>query len=168
MSIGSTGRESARNAILERRIRELERRTDRIPSRWGGGSSTSVYFYVSCLDGNLLFTVAAVNYYGVKRPATAITEVPTLTPSATAGALPDGLSRGLLLANNGTSTTVWIGLRLKPGIWSGGIVVPGAVTYDDYVGAIPNGNAFMSRNKVRVPVTASVDTYADVYNPWRI
>lgn len=156
-------------SMLRTQLQGVESRSRQSWSYPIGSSPTSPQiYYLECGAGNLLFTASAVNYYGLLRPAAAVTEVPTLAPPTGLGAAPDGLSIGVLVSSTGATSNVWIGNRLTPGVWSGGSIVAGSFTYDDYAGALAASNTFISRSIVRVPVTGSVDVYANVYNPWRV
>lgn len=167
LDLGRLARRDPREAELERRIAELEERLRMVPSQFAESYATPARYYLECLDGNLLFTASSVNYYGLSRPSSPITQVPTLVPSSTPGALANGLSRGTLINNDGTTSTVWIGNNITPGVWSGGSIVAGSANYNDYTGYLSNGNTFVSRNRISVPVTGSPGVYATLYNPWR-
>lgn len=115
-------------------------------------------YYLYCQEGNLLTTVGAVNYYGLKQPAASITTVPTIIPSAVAGACPDGLTRAVLVSNTGTLSVVWAGVNLKPG----------AITYTDYTGVLANATPFISRSIVVMPLVSDATVLVPVYLPWRV
>lgn len=115
-------------------------------------------YYLYCQEGNLLTTVGAVNYYGLKQPAASITTVPTVTPSAVAGACPDGLTRAVLVSDSGALTTVWAGVNLKPG----------AIAYTDYTGVLANATPFISRRIVYMPLVSDATVFVRVYLPWRV
>lgn len=171
MSFTSPSRDSAALADANRRMRLLEERVSRLPSRWARGGSSPQVYYLSCGGGNLLVTHAGINFYGLKRPGSNVTAVPTLAPPAigTFGTTPDGLSAATLYdAAAGTSSVVWVGVRMLPGVWSGGVIVAGAVTFDDWSGTLTKETPFLARRAASVPVTGSPDVYATVYNPWSL
>lgn len=152
---------------LEKRVADLERMYSRIPIRQPAGT-VNQYFYLTIKSGNLLQTVGGNNYYGLKRPAAAVTTVPTLVPSVVDGACPDGLSPGSLYTSSGSSSTVWVGVRLQPSYWAGAVLTAGTATWDDYSGTLSWLTPFLSRSFAYVPVSGSPGTYATVYNPWAV
>ena len=152
---------------LQRRLVDAERRLDRVPARWAQAAAPQVY-YLACGRGNFLAALGGSNYYGLKRPGASATAVPTLSPSTVSGALPDGLSAGQIYQDDGTSSAVWIGVRLLPGVWSGASIIAGSVAFDDWTGTLTQDTPFLSRRVASVPVTGSPGAYAKVYNPWSL
>lgn len=146
---------------ITRLRQEVSVRPVRLPPRGGAGGVS--YDLLVIGDGNIVQTVGAIDYYGLKRPSSPVLEVPTLAPSGVAGSEPDGLTIGTL---NGSP--VWVGLRLQPNVWSGGVQVAGTVTLDDFPGDLTQGTPCFGRSSIQVPVNGSVDVYATVYNPWAV
>jgi hypothetical protein len=139
-------------------LAELRRDTRLIPVRWAAAPAATTY-YLSCDQGNLLSTIATQNYYGLKRPAANVTTVPTVIPSLTPGATPDGLSPARLISATGSSTLVWAGVRLMP---------PSAVLQDDYRGVLTNQSPFLARVIVQLPLATDPTVLVPVYNVWRV
>jgi len=136
-------------------LAELRRDTRLIPARW---ARTATTYYMQMLSGNLLATIATVNYYGLKQPASNITTVPTVVPSTTSGATPDGLSPAYLLNDAGTTTLVWAGVRLSP---------PSGPIYE-YAGVLTRDSAFLARTIVQMPLATDSSVLVPVYSAWRI
>lgn len=140
------------------RLAALERRVKGIPSRFGG-SPTPVYLLVMG-DGNTVATYGAANYYGLKFNTGATpTTVPTATPSTTPGALPDNLSWATLYNDNGTTSTVWAGVRLQPD----GV----GPVHAELLSIVPVNTTIVAFRQVRMQVLAS-GVYVPVYLPGRI
>lgn len=81
----------------------------RIPSRWAGGGPAYPTFLIG--GGNLLLTVGATSLYGIKGTSTAVTEVPTASPSAI-NSYANGLGWGTVL---GGTDLVWICTKTPDG-----------------------------------------------------
>ena len=152
---------------LQRRLADAQRRLDRVPARWAPTAGPQVYYLV-CGSGNFLVALGGLNYYGLKRPSSVVTAVPSLAPPGAAGASADGLSIGTLYSQSGAVTSVWVGARLQPGVWSGASIIAGPVSFDDWTGTLTQATPFLSRSVARLPVTGSPGVYASVYNPWSL
>ncbi len=133
---------------MEAEIRELQREMRGIPSRFAGGSSTTAVDVITMSSGSdTLTSISGVAYRGIAVPASAITSVPSATPSGSSPGLGVGYLRGV---------AVWIAVKVDAGA--------GVVT--DTVAAIPNGQTFTTRKAVDMPVAGGGGIKAKVYLPW--
>lgn len=147
----------ARYDRMAAELAEMRRDTRLVPARWPSNPAT-VYLVIP-QQGNLIQTVNASNFYGLKYPTADVTSVPTLTPTATVGGCPDGLSEALLVSNSGSTSVVWIGTRLKP--------VPANPVVQEMLGSFYFGTPVLCRTIVHMPIGAGPST-APVYVPWRM
>lgn len=130
----------------------------RVPTR--GGSAVKKVYVLQVLNGNLIRTIGATNYHGLKYPAADVTTIISAVPANTAVTCPDGVSPAMLISDTGTQTLTWIGTRLKPGTDPAIIEASGSF----YVGTM-----VLCRTIVAMPVAgSSPTTYGNVYVPWRI
>ena len=131
---------------MRREIAELREQTRLIPARWAGKLSVTAVDVITLSSGSdTLLTVSGVAYQGIEVPASAITSVPSSTPSGSSPGLGVGYLRG---------AAVWIATKVNAGA--------GVVT--DTVAAIPNGQTFTTRKSVDMPVSGGGT--AKVYLPW--
>lgn len=134
---------------MRREIADLQERTRLIPVRWGDTPTIEVVDVItSSLGSDVLLTVVSTQYKGIALPGT----VPTILPQADPSLLttfPAFLGKGRL-----RGVWVWIALQANPGSGVTG----------DTLASIPNGQAFMTRKSVTMPVTGGGT--ASVYFPW--
>lgn len=152
-----TASRSPREAMLERRLAELNERLRLVPSQFPDRAEAT--FYLFCRSGNALATVGSTTYYGLKQPAAPVETVPTVVPSTTDGACPDGLSWATLIADNGALSQVWVGVNLKP-------TADPAIT--DYTGILAYLTPFLSRRVVLMPLVSDATVKVPVFMPWRV
>ncbi len=132
---------------MRREIADLQERTRLIPVRWGG-NTTAVDVITSSLGSDVLLTVVSTQYKGIALPGTVPTVLPQADPSLLT-TFPAFLGKGRL-----RGVWVWIALQSNPGSGVTG----------DTLASIPNGQAFMTRKSVIMPVTGGGT--ASVYFPW--
>ncbi len=134
---------------LMARVRDLERAMKGVPSRFAGGGAPPVVDVITAsLGSDVLITVVSTQYKGVALPGTVPTVLPQIDP-AMLTTFPAFLGKGRL-----RDVWVWIAVRVNPGSGVTG----------DILASIPNGQAFMTRKSVIMPVTGGGE--ASVYFPW--
>jgi len=155
--------------FIRRELTQLRSQLANIESRarqsWSAVPATSIgptpAYLAVIQNGNTLFTVGSTTVYGLKYPAANVTSIPTIIPSGSSGACPDGLTRAELELTPGASrTVVWVGYRLQPG-------GTGPV-YDDVSGIdIFYQTPVLCRTFVDMPLVSDATQTARVYLPFR-
>jgi hypothetical protein len=132
---------------MRRELAELREQTRLIPVRWGNPLTVDVI--TSCSGSDVLITVVSTQFTGVALPGTVPTVLPQVDPTSL-WTFPAFLGKGLL-----RGAYVWIATKVNPG--TGNV--------SDTLAAIPNGQSFMTRRSVVMPVTGGGT--ASVYLPWQ-